>query len=435
MRRRHSLSGRLLLLFLLTAILLVAVVRTGFHFGVEGSFRDLAGPHLDEYVGHLLAELGDPPTPERAARLAQRLPVRIHLLGSERWSSAGAPPQARARASVTRTLADGTAFELQRGRGGFAVRVERGDMTVLFVPHGMRHVERAPLAIVLTIAGVLLVVVLAYHAIRRLFRPIDAIRAGVARIGAGDLEHPVRIRRRDELGELAESINAMGEDIRAMLEAKRQLLLAISHELRSPLTRARVNAELLDDCEARRALLTDLGELEALLGELLESERLRGRHAVLSREAVDPSELLNELVVESFGEADIDLDLDLDPPGTWLPLDPVRIRLLARNLIKNAIRHTPSGGEPPRLSSHVGEELWTLAVSDSGPGIAADQLGQLAAPFYRADSSRHRGSGGVGLGLYLSRAIAEAHGGTLEITSQPGRGTRVLVVIPIPEDG
>ncbi|MGA7980989.1 MAG: hybrid sensor histidine kinase/response regulator [Chromatiaceae bacterium] len=271
------------------------------------------------------------------------------------------------------------------------------------------------------------------RAIRRLFRPIETIRAGVARIGAGDLEHRLHIRRRDELGELAHSINAMADDIRDMLEAKRQLLLAISHELRSPLTRTRVNAELLDECAARQAVLADLGELEALLGELLESERLRGRHAVLAREAVDPSELLTELVDGSFGSAHV--RLELDPPGTWLPLDPVRIRLLARNLLTNALRHTPPGGTPPVLSSHIDAERWVFAVRDEGPGVAADQLSRLTAPFYRADSSRQRESGGVGLGLYLSCAIAEAHGGTLTTESAPGQGTRVIVSIPVPSNG
>lgn len=432
-RRRPSLSGRLLLLFLLTALLLVTVVRTGFRYGVEGSFRELVGPHLDEYVQHLLAELGDPPTPERAAALAERLPIQIHLLGGERWSSVGTPPTLTPRTSLTRTLADGTAIDLERGRDGFVVRTKRGDVTVVFVPVGFQNADIAPVAIVLTIAGVLLILVLAYHAIRWLFRPIETIRANVAKLGAGELEHRLEVHRQDELGELADSINAMADDIKAMLEAKRQLLLAVSHELRSPLTRARVNTELLNDCSARQALMTDLGELDTLLNELLESERLRGRHATLAREAVDPSELLKELVEESFGDDDI--QLDLDPPGTWLPVDPVRIRLLARNLLTNAIRHTPAGSRPPSLSSHVDADRWTLAVSDTGPGIAAEQLDLLTAPFYRTDPSRQRESGGVGLGLYLSRAVAEAHSGSLEIQSSPGKGTTVLVKIPVGGNG
>jgi signal transduction histidine kinase len=432
MRRRHSLSGRLLLLFLLTAVLLVVVVRTGFRFGVEGGFRELAGPHLDEYLQHLLTELGDPPTREGAARLAQRLPVQIHLLGSERWSSAGEPLPSRPRTSTARVLADGTRVQLERGRDGFVIRARRGDVTVVLVPRGFLHAETIPLAVVLTIAGLLVVLILVYHTIRQLFRPIETIRAGVAAIGAGDLEHRLNIRRRDELGDLATSINGMANDIRDMLEAKRHLLLAISHELRSPLTRARINAELLDDSPARQSLLKDLGELETLLGELLESERLRARHAALTREAVDPSELLPDLVDGSFANSDV--RLDLDPPGTWLSLDPVRIRLLARNLLTNAIRHTPPNGPPRTVSSHVDRASWTLVVADSGPGVAAEEIGRLTDPFCRGDRSRQRGTGGVGLGLYLSRAIAEAYGGKLAVVSGTGKGTRVMVTIPVADE-
>jgi signal transduction histidine kinase len=431
-RRRHSLSGRLLLLFLLTALLLAVVVRSGFRYGVEGGFKELVGPHLDEYLQHLLAELGDPPTPERAARLAAKLPLQIHLRGPESWSSEGTPPEPSHRRSVTRILPDGTKVKLGPGRDGFVVSARRGNVNLVLVAQGFEPADGAPLAAVLTIAGVLAVLVLVYHLIRRLFRPVEAIQAGIVRIGAGDLAHRLDIRRRDELGDLAGSINAMADDIGDMLEAKRQLLLAVSHELRSPLTRARVNAELLDDTAARRALLADLSELEALLGELLESERLRGRHAALKREAVDPTRLLDGLVQESF--RDENLSLDLDPPGTWLPLDPIRIRMLVRNLLKNAIRHTPLDGLPPSLSSHVDDERWNLAVNDRGPGIPAKHLSHLTEPFYRADPSRQRGSGGVGLGLYLSRAIAEAHGGTLDIESAPGQGTTVSVRIPVPDD-
>jgi len=431
-RRRHSLSGRLLLLFVLTALLLALVVRTGFRYGIEGSYRELAGRPLDEYLQSLLAELGDPPTPERAARLAARLPLQIHLFGAKDWSSDGTPPVFDPRRSVTRELPDGTVVELGRDKKRFLVRARRGGVTVLLVSDRIESEDSALFAILSTIGGVLLILALGYHATRRLFRPIETIQAGVSRIGGGDLAYRLNIRRRDELGELASSINAMADDIGDMLEAKRQLLLAISHELRSPLTRARINAELLDDNANREALLADLSEVEALLGELLESERLRGQHAALKREAVDPTELLTALADESFLEAGI--RLHLDPPGTWLPLDGTRIRVMVRNLLKNAVRYTPAQGPAPSLSSHVDEEGWMLLVSDAGPGIAAEHIERLTEPFYRVDVPRQRESGGVGLGLYLSRMIAEAHGGEMRIDSAPGRGTRVRVRIPVPAD-
>ncbi len=428
-KRRHSLSGRLLLGFLLTAVLLAVVARTGFRFALDHDLRDMAAPHLVEYVQYLMDELGDPPRPEAAAALAQRLPLQIHLLGDVPWSSSGQPPVVEPRHRQTRRLPDGTPVEIARGRDGFAVRAQRSGVSVVLVPTGFEFAEHARLTIALTILGLLTVLLLAYHAIRRLFRPIEVIQAGVARIGAGELEHRVSVRRRDELGALAKSVNAMADDISRMLEAKRELLLAISHELRSPLTRARVNAELLDAAPARAAVLADLAELETLLGELLESERLSGRHIALDRQAVDSTVLLRELIAESF--ADTALQLDLDPEGTWLSLDPVRIRVLARNLLKNAIDHTPPDKPAPTLTSHVDADCWRLSVSDHGPGVAPEHLARLTQPFFRADPSRQRTSGGVGLGLYLARVIAEAHDGRLEVSSELGSGTRVLVELPI----
>ena len=431
-RRRHSLSGRLLLLFLVTALVLGGVVRTGFWLGIQDSFHDLAGPHLNAYLGYLLGRIGDPPSREAAVRLAGELPIKVHLLGPEPWSTGGTPPRCPYAHGHTTALADGTRVLLGPGPDGFSVWAERGERTLVLVPDTPAPGARAKLAAVVTIAAVLLVLTGAYHGIRRLFGPIETIRAGVARIGAGDLGHRLDIGRRDELGELAEAINAMADDIRDMLEAKRALLLAVSHELRSPLTRARVNAELVAESPPRDALLRDLAELETLLGELLESERLRGRHASLNREALDPSELLARLVAERFGDSRI--RLDLDPPGTYLALDPVRIRLLARNLLDNALRHTPPDAQAPVLSSHLGDEHWILGVRDHGEGIAPALRERVTEPFERLDPSRRRGSGGVGLGLYLSRAIAEAHGGELCIDEAPGGGTRARVRIPVAKD-
>ena len=110
----------------------------------------------------------------------------------------------------------------------------------------------------------------------------------MARFGSGDFEPPIPVRRRDELGDLAERINRMAQSLHGMLDAKRALLLAISHELRSPLTRARVNAELVAEGEHRSALLRDLGEMRDLITDLLESERLASGHAALQPEPRRP---------------------------------------------------------------------------------------------------------------------------------------------------
>src|SRR5690606_26016001 len=144
-------------------------------------------------------------------------------------------------------------------------------------------------------------------------------------------------------------------DIRQMLDAKRALLLAMSHELRSPLTRARLNAELLPETPAvdpqRHALLRDLGEMARLITDLLESERLAGSHAALHRESVDLAALAREVVAELGNRhaSAAAIAIHAPPSLPTLALDRARMRLLLRNLLDNSLRHTEPGASPPEL--------------------------------------------------------------------------------------
>lgn len=275
----------------------------------------------------------------------------------------------------------------------------------------------------------LLVLFALYHLILRLIRPINTLIAGVRRFGKGDLDHRIRMNRRDELGELADSFNDMADDIEQMLDAKRQLLLAISHELRSPLTRAKVSLELMDDEPQRQELARDLNEMEALIEELLESERLSTRHRALNRQSYDLNALIDELLQHHFPE--IGRNASLSTESIIIDVDVMRIKLLLKNLLENALRHTPDGARPPQISLERRAKMVMIIVKDFGRGIEAEHIPHLTEPFYRADASRHRETGGYGLGLYLCRVIAEAHGGGLEIESEVGKGTTVFVRLPL----
>jgi signal transduction histidine kinase len=285
--------------------------------------------------------------------------------------------------------------------------------------------------------------------VRRLLRPLDDIRAGALRFGQGDFAQAIPVHhavRPDELGELAATINTMGGDIHQMLEAKRALLLAISHELRSPLTRARLNTELLPESPdvqpSRDALLRDLGLMRDLITDLLESERLASPHAALQREPTDLAALVAEVTASLPGASAVRQHIDPDLPA--VALDRTRVRLLLRNLLDNALRHSADASQPPSLQVQVDESSEgrgkeqgkgqgvRITVRDHGPGVPEDQLPHLAQPFYRADAARERATGGVGLGLYLCKLVALAHGGTFTVrNAQPGLEVSVTLSGPL----
>jgi signal transduction histidine kinase len=238
--------------------------------------------------------------------------------------------------------------------------------------------------------------------------------------GQGDFAYRIPLRRPDELGDLAYQINTMAGEIQHMLDAKRALLLAISHELRSPLTRARVNAELVDESEARQALLRDLGVMRDMVSDLLESERLTAGHPALQCELTDVNALIAETLDQHFLGREVAAQFDPELPR-W-SVDRVRLKLLLRNLVDNALRHSAGATRPPVVSSALnGGGGLCLTVRDFGPGVAEEHLSQLSNAFYRADAARLRATGGVGLGLYLCRLVAQAHGGRMDFrNAAPG---------------
>ena len=429
---RHSLKARLVTLFLLLALGTTAL----FLWGVRGPFatgwRELARPLVADYVDRLAAEVGSPPDIDRAQALTRRLPLSVRIDGPlVNWSSPGAlRPDGRQRrfihndsqitshipsqftsqsASHTNAVDERWDSLLSRSTAdGHRIRFGAGDWRWDDQPGWLGRG---------VLAGLLALTALAYVVVRRLFRPIDDIRAGALRYGEGDFAQAIPVRRQDELGELATQVNTMASSLQRMLEGQRGLLLAISHELRSPLTRARLHAELLAEGTERMALLRDLGQMRDLITDLLEGERLAAGAAALQREATDLNALVRDLVEVQFAGRDITLSLDAALPN--LALHRSRLQLLVRNLLDNALRH--GAGTPVALHTGLADDTVCLRVRDLGPGVAPAQLPHLTEAFYRPDEARSRSAGGVGLGLYLCRLVAESHGSSLRLrNAQPG---------------
>jgi signal transduction histidine kinase len=449
-----SIKLRLVVLFLLLAAAMTTVFVGGAQKAFSLGWREAARPLLMDYVDHLVADItlgSATPNKDAALALTQRLPLTVRIAGPQiNWFSH--PQQALSDGQREHwDRADSPGWDGERGRGDWDWQriLQRSTADGHTIEFGINEavLERRPRLVVPAIAALLVLTLLAWWYARRLLRPLDAIRAGALRFGAGEFGQPIEVQRPgrpDELGQLAATINTMGQDIHQMLEAKRALLLAISHELRSPLTRARLNTELLPETAdvnpQRQALLRDLQEMARLITDLLESERLSGSHAALQREPVDLAVLVGEVVAEVLTRQPEragkrpEISLLIDPALPRLPLDATRIRLLIRNLLDNALRHSANAEQPPELSLRALGQGVQIEVRDHGPGVPEDQLPHLAQAFYRPESARTRATGGVGLGLYLCKRVAQAHGGTFAVrNAKPGLA--VLVSLPAANQG
>ncbi|MCY3941626.1 MAG: HAMP domain-containing sensor histidine kinase [Gammaproteobacteria bacterium] len=269
-----------------------------------------------------------------------------------------------------------------------------------------------------------------YLAVRRLFYPLQDIRLGTRRIGEGQLDYRIPIRRQDELGRLSERINRMADEVQRMLDGQRQLLLAMSHELRTPLTRARLALEFIHDRDVRSHLEYDLSSMERMITELLEGERLNTQGRQMSRSRVNLNKLMAEVMRGDFPNERHRVALSVPPAPSHLSVNAVHLRLLVRNLVENALRYNPADGKPVEVSLRIEDNAAVIRVQDHGPGIEPEHLEQVTTAFYRADPSRGAGTGRHGLGLYLCRLIAEAHGGEVVVASPPGSGACITARIP-----
>lgn len=431
-KARHSLSLKLMLLFIISSVTLLLLFQTFVGSSFKQHFEHNVRPHFQHYIRHLHREIGYPPNIKHAKELSDRLLLDIIIEGPDtHWSSTGKFPDLNKFHFRFPIQRHGVLFQRGFYRGQFIVRIKKQQYTTLFITRGTLDHFAFGRLIILSLLGIITILALLYFSIRWLFQPLKTIRSDIQRIGSGELTHRITTNRKDEFGELAQTVNKMADDIEQILEAKRQLLLAISHELRSPITRAKVALSIMESSRLKQGLEDDMNEMENLIHELLEAERLKNSHHVLNLTECSLNEIIHQVIERHFSNENITLTLGGNLPT--LALDDTRIKFVIKNLLDNAIKHKTSPQQTIDVTTQCvlqdNQHTITLRIKDYGSGIAAKHLPHLSQPFYRADPSRQRKTGGYGLGLYLVRLVIEAHGGEFLIESQVGKGTCVTLVL------
>lgn len=376
-------------------------------------------------VEHLAEEL-----PQRGPDLAQRFDTTAERLGVDAtlWAPDG-EPIASTPDSVgpPRESATATHWIQRRGPPGIALPVGDGRWLALSLRHAnlREGSHRWPLGL---LAFAAIVAVGALPLARQITRRLERLRAGVERLGTGDLSARVPIEGHDEVADLAASFNRSAEQIERLVETQRRMLASASHELRTPLARLRVASELMAENapeELRSEAAANIAELDALIEDLLVAARLEGAppDRAGTRESVD---LLGLAAEEA---ARVGAQLEGEP--RVVSGDPRLLRRLLRNVLENARRH--GDGSPIEVSVSGGTDQVRIEVLDRGPGIPAEDRERVFEAFYRPRRHDEGRDGGVGLGLALVREIARHHGGDAVCLERPGGGT--IVRIDLARDG
>jgi two-component system OmpR family sensor kinase len=329
--------------------------------------------------------------------------------------------------------------------------IERGNPGVLLIVASSLHDVDATLhrlfliELFVTLAVLAALVLLALWVVRIGLRPLREIEQTAAAIGAGDLSRRVdRAEPSTEIGRLGLALNAMLGQIETAFRAReasearlRRFVADASHELRTPLAAVRAYAELF-----RRGAASRPNDLERAMGGIgRESERMsllvddllllarldEGRP--LEREPVRFEEVVGE-AVETARTVDPSRPVELDASPAVVLGDRDRLRQVVDNLLSNVRSHTPADSPTHVRVGRNGTNA-VLEVEDSGPGLSDEELEQVFERFHRGDPSRTRSTGGVGLGLSIVSAVAEAHGGSASARSTPGTGTTFVVTLPL----
>lgn len=450
------------------AVAILAAATTATYVGVRTAMlRNLDSTLLSLARTEIASALDEPGT---SIHVHEEIPLRQGGTGLGFEKVALIRDQEHRLRAQTANLEIGAALEIDaelearafRGEITFA-DMKRGDHVYRAIYHPLRDAAGAPLVAVVAVPvrpvshsldlllGMLVITLVlgggaaaiaANWMARRLVRPLQEMTGAARNIGARNLQGRIPDVSPDvELRDLARVLNAMLARLEAAFHGQRRFIADSSHELRSPLSNLRGTVEVAlrqprsvpEYQETLRITLVEAERLSRLVNELLMLSRVDAKEFTLDLAPCDLSEIAAaSATAHTARSQDRGVRLRLEAQPAPLLGDRHRLREVVDNLLDNAIRYAPAGSEVRVQTYRAGGDA-VLSVHDAGPGLSlADQL-HIFDRFYRADGSRARDSGGLGLGLAIAKAIVEAHGGQLTVQSEPGRGSCFSVRAPATE--
>lgn len=270
---------------------------------------------------------------------------------------------------------------------------------------------------------VVLALVLGWLMIKRATRPLEQLARAADEIGTNVDTAPMPERGPWEVTLAARAVNRMQARLGRLIHSQKEMLGAISHDLRSAVTRLQLRIELLEESEDKDALLRTVNDMRTMVQSVLDFSR--GHNPMEPVRHVNLSALVESLCEDLIDEG-LNISYHCEPPAIHLQCRPTDLRRSIQNVINNAITYAGSA----KVSLHQTNHSILITVDDNGPGLPEDQLKAVVKPFYRADQSRSGAGTGVGLGLSITANILHSMGGAIDIKNRPEGGLRVTLAIP-----
>lgn len=275
--------------------------------------------------------------------------------------------------------------------------------------------------ILLTALFICLVAGIAGH---RLARPIQQLAKASEQFGSSSRAAPLQLDGPREIREAAAAFNAMQQRIQQLMDGRTAMLMAISHDLRAPLTRMRLRGEFIDDAEQQRKLFRDVDDMQAMIEASLTFFRLDRQDEESTR--LDLAELLHT-VIDDFRDQGLAVSWSEPPQRLVHEGRPLGLRRALTNLVDNAVKY----GNSATVTLRREPRQVVIEIDDNGPGVPPAMIPKLFEPFFRGEPSRNRATGGFGLGLASALSIIRAHGGELTLANRDPHGLRATIALPV----
>jgi len=292
---------------------------------------------------------------------------------------------------------------------------------------------------VAAIGAVLLSLIVGALLASTLTRPLRELKQATQRMAGGQLEQQVSIHSNDEIGELGQTFNQMSRELTHSNQMRQQMTADIAHDLRTPLTVIAGYIESMRDGilsptkQRLEVIYAEIERLQRLVEDLRTLSRAEAGELTLNRQLIPAGRLLRQTAAAFQHQADqhgVQINVLTSGQSAEIWVDETRMMQVLGNLMTNALRYTPEGGQVTLKDEQTRDRV-VLTVSDTGSGIAPADLPRVFDRFYRGDSSRSEQNGESGLGLAITRAFVQAHGGEITVASMPGSGTKFTILLPL----